>query len=150
MMKSVTVAGMALMALMALAACKSDGGNAGGAGGSGGGVGGGGAPVGGGGSGGGGAPPCDVDSCGGLIGTWDTDPNALGTFCSQASADAYDALNFCACSETAIGSGCAAICDGDQNGTGTPNFCNGVAALPQCATCLQDVCGTEYDDCSAN
>jgi hypothetical protein len=26
------------------------------------------------------------------------------------------------------------------NGTATPNFCDGVAALPQCAKCLMDSC----------
>jgi hypothetical protein len=46
----------------------------------------------------------------------------------------------CACVDTLSEGGCANICDDTQNGTTTPNFCNGVSALPQCAKCLADNC----------
>jgi hypothetical protein len=48
----------------------------------------------------------------------------------------------CACIDLLSMGGCANVCDMAQNGTSTPNFCNGVAALPQCAKCLVDNCGT--------
>jgi hypothetical protein len=37
--------------------------------------------------------------------------------------------------------GCANVCKMGLNGTSTPNFCDGVAALPQCSKCLTDNCG---------
>jgi Cys-rich repeat protein len=46
----------------------------------------------------------------------------------------------CACVDLLSSGGCADICDLAQNGTNTPNFCNGVPALPQCAQCLADRC----------
>jgi hypothetical protein len=51
----------------------------------------------------------------------------------------------CACEDKLANGGCADVCDMTQNGTNTPNFCNGVNALPQCAKCLQDVCGALPD-----
>jgi hypothetical protein len=47
----------------------------------------------------------------------------------------------CACVDLLSIGGCADICDMAKNGTTTPNFCNGVPALPQCAACLADHCG---------
>jgi hypothetical protein len=47
----------------------------------------------------------------------------------------------CACVDILSTGGCGDICDMAQNGTSTPNFCNGVSALPQCAKCLLDRCG---------
>ncbi|NUP14455.1 MAG: hypothetical protein HOW73_51150, partial [Polyangiaceae bacterium] len=90
-----------------------------------------------------------VDSCANYIDVWDTTLDET-TFGCAASFDAYAALQECACTNTEIGSGCGAICDGDINGTGTPNFCNGVPSLAQCNQCLMDVCGVQYDDCSNN
>jgi hypothetical protein len=46
----------------------------------------------------------------------------------------------CACVDLLSEGGCANICDMAQSGTSTPNFCNGVAALPQCAKCLAANC----------
>jgi hypothetical protein len=37
--------------------------------------------------------------------------------------------------------GCANVCKMGLNGTSTPNFCDGVSALPQCSKCLTDNCG---------
>jgi hypothetical protein len=43
--------------------------------------------------------------------------------------------------------GCANLCDSAQNGSpNTPNFCNGVSALPQCSRCLQDSCAAAGAD----
>jgi Cys-rich repeat protein len=48
----------------------------------------------------------------------------------------------CACIDILSAGGCANLCDSAQNGNpNTPNFCNGVSALPQCAKCLTDNCG---------
>jgi Cys-rich repeat protein len=47
----------------------------------------------------------------------------------------------CACVDLLSMGGCADICKMGRNGTTTPNFCDGVAALPQCARCLADNCG---------
>jgi hypothetical protein len=46
----------------------------------------------------------------------------------------------CACVDLLSAGGCANVCDDAQNGTSTPNFCNGTNALPQCAKCLMDNC----------
>jgi hypothetical protein len=87
--------------------------------------------------------------CASLDGAWDQFLVETDFSCSESYL-AYADLQACACDETSIGSGCGAICDGDKNGTGTPNFCNGVPALSQCAQCLSDVCGGQYDACLAN
>jgi hypothetical protein len=47
----------------------------------------------------------------------------------------------CACLDPVAMGGCGDICDQNKSGTPTPNFCNGVPALPQCAKCLLDHCG---------
>jgi Cys-rich repeat protein len=47
----------------------------------------------------------------------------------------------CACTDILSMGGCANVCKMSLNGTTTPNFCDGVAALPQCAKCLSDNCG---------
>jgi hypothetical protein len=39
--------------------------------------------------------------------------------------------------------GCADVCSGSN--LPVPNFCDGVPALPQCAKCLADQCGTILD-----
>lgn len=51
----------------------------------------------------------------------------------------------CACETTLALGGCADLCDATQNGTNTPNFCQGVRALTQCEQCLQDMCGWLQD-----
>jgi hypothetical protein len=39
--------------------------------------------------------------------------------------------------------GCANLCDSRLNGNPyTPNFCDGVPALPKCAQCLMGSCAT--------
>ena len=48
----------------------------------------------------------------------------------------------CACIDLLSMGGCANVCKMGLNGTSTPNFCDGVAALPQCAKCLADLCGS--------
>jgi hypothetical protein len=57
----------------------------------------------------------------------------------------------CACVDLLSSGGCADVCDQAQNGNpNTPNFCNGVAALPQCAACLTDRCaGSNPNDPSS-
>jgi hypothetical protein len=58
------------------------------------------------------------------------------------SPDAPSALDcVCACDTLLSGGGCGDICDMAKNGTTTPNFCNGVAALSQCTNCLMANCG---------
>jgi hypothetical protein len=52
-----------------------------------------------------------------------------GTTCQQ-----------CACQDLLSMGGCADRCKKGVNGTNTPDFCDGVSALPQCAKCLQDHC----------
>jgi hypothetical protein len=51
----------------------------------------------------------------------------------------------CACIDILSNGGCGNVCDMAQNGTTIPNFCNGVAALPQCAACLADRCSNIPD-----
>jgi hypothetical protein len=47
----------------------------------------------------------------------------------------------CACVANLSIGGCGDVCDMAKNGMPTtPNFCNGVAALPQCAMCLAEHC----------
>jgi hypothetical protein len=140
--------GMALSGLMALGTACSDGGTGGGGSGA---VGGSGGTGNTGNTGSGATGPCvpGAATCGSLDGAWDQTLGDTDFDCTEGY-DAYVDLQACACDETAIGTGCGAICDGDKNGTGTPNWCNGVAALPQCATCLSDVCGSAYDACLAN
>lgn len=47
----------------------------------------------------------------------------------------------CACDFLLSESGCKDKCDKDFNGNpGTPNFCDGVSALPQCAACIASAC----------
>jgi Cys-rich repeat protein len=48
----------------------------------------------------------------------------------------------CACQDVLAMGGCANLCKMGLNGTTTPNFCDGVSALPQCAQCLSDNCGS--------
>ncbi|APR85267.1 Hypothetical protein A7982_10616 [Minicystis rosea] len=112
-------AGIAMAALLAMAACKSE--STGGAGGSIGGGGTGGIP---GGGGSGGNP-----GGGGTGGT--------GPTCQE-----------CACDFLLSEGGCKDKCDKDANGNpNTPNFCNGVSALSQCAACIQDSCGAAPSEC---
>jgi Cys-rich repeat protein len=67
---------------------------------------------------------CD-SSTGVCIGTPTTEPG-----CKQ-----------CACMDVLAMGGCANVCKMGLNGTSTPNFCDGVNALPVCAKCLKDNCG---------
>jgi hypothetical protein len=46
----------------------------------------------------------------------------------------------CACIYPLSMGGCANLCK--TNGTATPNFCDGVPALPECKQCLLDHCGS--------
>jgi hypothetical protein len=49
----------------------------------------------------------------------------------------------CACVTLMSAGGCADLCDAAQNGTDTPNWCNGAAALSQCAACLAVKCAID-------
>jgi hypothetical protein len=72
--------------------------------------------------------------------TCDTATGAcMGTPTTEPSCQA------CACTDTLAMGGCANICKMGLNGTSTPNFCDGVAALPQCTKCLNDNCGAITD-----
>src|SRR4051794_38032139 len=71
-----------------------------------------------------------ADSCASHLDAWDLGFDGA-TFDCQDSKLAYAGLNDCACLSTTGQGGCGDICDMSLNGTGTPNFCNGVAALPQ-------------------
>jgi hypothetical protein len=54
----------------------------------------------------------------------------------------------CACLALMSQGGCADVCGGTVSSTTTPNFCQGVPALPQCAACLNTKCaayGVEMD-----
>lgn len=44
--------------------------------------------------------------------------------------------------------GCADVCDNTISGSGSPNFCNGVTALAQCAQCIEERCGYPPDYCN--
>jgi hypothetical protein len=53
----------------------------------------------------------------------------------------------CACTTLMSAGGCADLCDDKQNGqAGTPNWCNGAAALSQCAACLGSKCSIDPTD----
>jgi len=89
---------------------------------------------------------CNVAVSGGCMA--DTDCLA-GETCDKASGKCMGtptqqtSCHQCACTDTLAMGGCANVCDSAQNGNpGTPNFCNGVNALPQCTKCLQDNCGS--------
>jgi Cys-rich repeat protein len=70
-------------------------------------------------------------------GTGETCDTTTG-FCQPASGTT---CKQCACEDLLSAGGCANLCDSAQNGNpGTPNFCNGVNALPKCAQCLADSC----------
>ena len=43
--------------------------------------------------------------------------------------------------------GCADTCDNTISGAPNPNFCNGTAALSQCAQCILDRCGETPANC---
>ena len=65
----------------------------------------------------------DGDGCGG------SDPWVLSCFS-------------CACDYLVSEGGCMDVCDKDYNGNpSTPNFCDGVNALPVCAACILNSCG---------
>jgi hypothetical protein len=139
--------GIAAGLVMSLAACKSStpaGPGGGGAGGFGGG----------GGAGGGGGGNPGGTTCSELYngGAWDK-TLAESDFADSASFQAYDALNQCACVATngMTPAGCENICTMGDNGTTTPNFCDGSAAGPSCTTCITTTsCGTELTDCMSN
>jgi hypothetical protein len=88
------------------------------------------------------------------------DPNEPpSSFSSQASYDAFVALNKCACVDSWGSGGCANICDQFQANSPNENFCQGVVMLANCRWCLQGVgngagpsnlCGDVYDACNAN
>ena len=42
------------------------------------------------------------------------------------------------------------VCNGQLDGTGNPNYCNGVLAKSQCATCIGDTCGSQLMSCASN
>jgi hypothetical protein len=69
---------------------------------------------------------------------------SLGKLCDTATGKCTGTTEVtcheCACTQLLSMGGCADLCDSAQNGTTTPNFCNGVPALPQCAKCLVDLC----------
>jgi hypothetical protein len=70
-----------------------------------------------------------------------------GNFANAASWTAYDALNQCAC--TWMGP-CGRSCDLYENGTGTPDFCNGTWGSSKCDACLSTKCESEVRACLAN
>jgi hypothetical protein len=92
------------------------------------------------------AAPAGTLTCAELIGAWDRSFSEAD-FVSPEAANAYAALEVCACE---VGGSCGQICDSFQNGTGNPNFCDGVSALAQCDSCLNTDCSLEYTDCMAN
>jgi uncharacterized membrane protein YgcG len=55
----------------------------------------------------------------------------------------------CACAYTSgdAPAGCADTCDNTISGAANPNFCNGAAALSQCAQCIMDRCGEAPANC---
>jgi hypothetical protein len=128
---------MASAALLALAACSGTVVGTGGSGGGGtGGNGGGMSST----TGGGGtctlAEGCmsDGECCGGVC-----DP-ATGV-CMEPDVPDVTCME-CACVAPLSLGGCANVCKMGLNGTTTPNFCDGAYALPQCAKCLADMCGS--------
>ncbi len=94
-----------------------------------------------------------------LTGTWSATLTG-SDFDSEDAYNAYTALQTCACVDTNGGTpgGCANICTEAQNGTTTPNFCDGAAAGPTCQFCLNGtgtgtgtaLCTTEYTACMSN
>ena len=97
-------------------------------------------------------PFTGAETCADLITAWSsTLPES--DFSSEASYDAYRALNKCACVNTTTGStpsGCADVCTEPTDGGTAPNFCNGVAALSQCSACLMTNCTVESLVCGKN
>lgn len=113
-------AGIAMAALLAMAACDETTGGTGGAGGFGGtgGIGG-------------------FGGIGGGTGGIGGGTGGTGPSCFE-----------CACDYLLSEGGCKDKCDKDFNGNpNTPNFCNDVNALPQCAECIQDKCGSAPSQC---
>jgi hypothetical protein len=81
------------------------------------------------------------DGCGGTIscGTCTAGQTCTNNQCTGGSGSCHQ----CACVDLLSAGGCADKCDSAQNGNpNTPNFCNGVSALPQCAACLADRCSS--------
>ncbi len=66
--------------------------------------------------------------------------NTVGATSTSASTGGFTSCQQCACETFVANAGCADLCDGDLNGSGIPNFCNGVPALPQCQTCITKSC----------
>src|SRR5262249_60434771 len=96
-------AGIVMAALLALSACKSETTGSGGGGGTGG-----------------------TGGTGGVGGTG-------GTGGQGGTGGTAPSCNQCACVDLISAGGCADKCKMGTNGTTTPNFCDGVAALQQCS-----------------
>jgi hypothetical protein len=69
-------------------------------------------------------------------------PGSGGGGAGGSTGGAGGANCTCACTTRTSANGCSDLCNDMVNGqTGTPNFCDGAAALTQCAACLQKACG---------
>jgi hypothetical protein len=76
------------------------------------------------------APKCGDGKC---------DPGEEGT-CPQDCMSGANCFA-CACKTLMATGGCSDLCDEGLNGSMSPNFCNGAAALAQCAACIAARCG---------
>jgi len=144
--------GVAAVSLIGLVACSST--TSTGTGGTGGGAGGSTEATGGTGGTGGTSPYTGTNTCADYItgANWSL-TLTMADFKDEAGYNAWDALNTCGCVNTtgSTPAGCLNVCSQPQNTTTTNNFCNGVAALPSCTTCLTTTsCSAEYTACQAN
>lgn len=76
------------------------------------------------------------------------DPEPSASAAPEPAPSATDARPSChACACEVVAGGCANLCDNTRSGLLTPNFCNGTAALPNCAACIQSTCGGDPSAC---
>jgi hypothetical protein len=90
---------------------------------------------------------CDVATgqCRALVDCVNSAECAQGQICDMATSLCVAAppemsCHQCACVDPLSMGGCAEVCK--SNGLAAPNFCDGVPALPTCAKCLMNHCGT--------
>jgi len=62
----------------------------------------------------------------------------------------YVALNTCVCVKTMDAQGCADLCRMGEDGSSTPNWCDGVGASVECNLCLDYWCSPQFDACTSD
>lgn len=70
-----------------------------------------------------------------------------GLNCAADCGAPLPSCRTCACALPLAEGGCADVCDAALSGASSPNLCNGVPALPQCASCISHVCLGDPANC---